>query len=53
MLSQFTFLAVFPFASHWTLAFVASLGQRLALGGWMAPVGLAWIMDVSASWTWT
>lgn len=50
--NHITFLAVPPFSSHGTLAFVASLGQRLALGGWMAPVGLAWIMDISTSWTW-
>lgn len=49
--SSLTFLAVSPFASHGAFTLVAPLRQRLALGQRVAPVGLAWVVNVSAGWT--
>lgn len=47
-----TFLAVLPLSAHGTLALVAALGQRLALGGWVAAAGEAGVVGVGAGGTW-
>ena len=53
MIGRRTFLAVLSLAAHWTVALVPALRLHLALGRWVALVGLAGVVEVGAGWTYT